>query len=149
MRELRFPTRMIEEVKTLVYLHLRFHTFRLGWTDRAVRRYVRDAGPLLGTLNALVRSDCTTRNPRKAAQLDKRMDDLEEWISDLSSREELKQLRPALDGNEVMKHLNLKPGRIVGEALDFLMEVRLDEGEITKQEAYSRLDAWYAERQKE
>lgn len=148
MRELRFPTRLIQEVKTLVYLHLRFHTFGLGWTDRAVRRYVRDAGPLLGTLNMLVRSDCTTRNPRKAAQLDKRMDDLEEWIDDLSSREELKQLRPALDGNEVMEHLNLKPGRIVGEALDFLMEVRLDEGEIPKEEAYRRLDAWYAERQK-
>ncbi|CAN5830402.1 CCA tRNA nucleotidyltransferase [soil metagenome] len=148
MHELRFPAKLTEQVKTLVYLHLRFHTFRLGWTDRAVRRYVRDAGPLLGTLNTLVRSDCTTRNPRKAAQLDKRMDDLEEWIAELSTREELKQLRPALDGNEVMSHLGVKPGRIVGEALDVLMEVRLDEGEISKQQAYARLDAWYAERQK-
>jgi poly(A) polymerase len=148
MKELRFPSRLIEDVKTLVYLHLRFHTFRLGWTDRAVRRYVRDAGPLLNTLNTLVRSDCTTRNPRKAAQLDKRMDDLEEWIRELSTREELKQLRPALDGNEVMKHLDLKPSRTVGDALDFLMEIRLDEGEITKEEAYARLDAWYAGRQK-
>ncbi len=148
MKELRFPTRIIEEVKTLVYLHLRFHTFRLGWTDRAVRRYVRDAGPLLKTLNTLVRSDCTTRNPRKAAQLDKRMDDLEAWIAELGTREELKQLRPALDGNEVMEHLDLKPSRTVGEALDFLMEVRLDEGEIPKEEAYRRLDAWYAQRPK-
>jgi poly(A) polymerase len=148
MKDLRFPTRLVEEVKTLVYLHLRFHTFRLGWTDRAVRRYVRDAGPLLNTLNTLVRSDCTTRNPRKAAELDKRMDELEEWIRELSTREELKQLRPALDGNEVMDHLNLKPSRTVGEALDFLMEIRLDEGEISKEEAYARLDAWYAGRQK-
>jgi poly(A) polymerase len=146
MKELRFPTRLIEDVKTLVYLHLRFHTFRLGWTDRAVRRYVRDAGPLLETLNTLVRSDCTTRNPRKAAELDKRMDDLEEWIRELSTREELKQLRPALDGNEVMSHLNLKPSRAVGDALDFLMEIRMDEGEIPKEEAYARLDAWYAGR---
>ncbi|HYN98786.1 MAG TPA: CCA tRNA nucleotidyltransferase, partial [Actinomycetota bacterium] len=126
MRELRFSSRLIEDVKTLVYLHLRFHTFKLGWTDRAVRRYVRDAGPLLHTLNTLVRSDCTTRNPRKAAELDKRMDDLEAWIAELGTREELKQLRPALDGNEVMAHLGVKPGRIVGEALNFLMEVRLD-----------------------
>lgn len=145
MKELRFPTKLIEDVKTLVYLHLRFHTFRLGWTDRAVRRYVRDAGRMLNTLNALVRSDCTTRNPRKAAQLDKRMDDLEEWIVELGSREELKRLRPALDGNEVMAHLGVPPGRIVGDALDFLMEVRLDEGVITPEEAYKRLDDWYAQ----
>lgn len=145
MKELRFPTKLIEDVKTLVYLHLRFHTFRLGWTDRAVRRYVRDAGRMLNTLNALVRSDCTTRNPRKAAQLDKRMDDLEEWIVELGSREELKRLRPALDGNEVMAHLGVPPGRIVGDALDFLMEVRLDEGVITPEEAYRRLDDWYAQ----
>lgn len=142
MKELHYPARVIADVKTLVYLHLRFHTFRLGWTDRAVRRYVRDAGPLLDRLNRLVRSDCTTRNPNKARQLARRMDDLEAWIADLASREELSRLRPALDGNEVMEHLGIKPGRLVGEALDFLMEIRLDEGEITKEEAYRRLDEW-------
>ncbi|HEX2053688.1 MAG TPA: CCA tRNA nucleotidyltransferase [Actinomycetota bacterium] len=147
MKELRFPSKVIEEVKALVYLHLRFHTFRLGWTDRAVRRYVRDAGPLLDRLNRLVRSDCTTRNPAKARQLAKRMDDLEERIADLRSREELERLRPALDGNEVMAHLGIRPGRLVGDALNFLMEIRLDEGEITKEEAYRRLDRWHAERQ--
>ncbi|HVL50167.1 MAG TPA: CCA tRNA nucleotidyltransferase [Actinomycetota bacterium] len=147
MRELRYPAKIIAEVKALVYLHLRFHTFKLGWTDRAVRRYVRDAGPMLEKLNKLVRSDCTTRNPAKARQLSKRMDDLEAWIADLSSREELERLRPALDGNEVMSHLKLRPGRMVGEALDFLMEVRLDEGEIPKDEAYRRLDDWFRQRE--
>jgi poly(A) polymerase len=148
LKELRYPSKLIAEVKALVYLHLRFHTFRLGWTDRAIRRYVRDAGPLLDRLNRLVRSDCTTRNPAKARQLAKRMDELEERIADLASREELARLRPALDGNEVMEHLGIRPGRPVGEALDYLMEVRLDEGEIPKDEAYRLLDAWYRGREK-
>lgn len=147
LKELRYPTKFIEEVRLLVYLHLRLHTFELGWTDRAVRRYVRDAGPVLDKLNALVRSDCTTRNPNKARQLSKRMDDLEAWIAELSTREELASLRPALDGNEVMAHLGIKPSRLVGEAMDMLMEVRLDEGEISKEEAYRLLDDWYRERQ--
>lgn len=147
LKQLRFPGKIVEEVKQLVYLHLRFHTFRLGWSDRAVRRYVRDAGDQLERLNKLTRADCTTRNPNKARQLSKRMDDLEERIIDLSSREELASLRPALDGNEVMTHLNLKPGRVIGEALDFLMEVRLDVGEIDKQQAYRRLDEWHSQRE--
>jgi poly(A) polymerase len=146
LKELRYPSRVVDEVKQLVYLHLRFHTFRLGWTDRAVRRYVRDAGPSLDRLNKLVRADCTTRNPNKARQLSRRMDLLEERIADLRSREELERLRPALDGNEVMARLGFSPGPIVGEALDFLMELRLDEGELDKEEAYRRLDDWYAER---
>lgn len=149
LKELRYPSKVVEEVKQLVYQHLRFHTFRLGWSDRAVRRYVRDAGPLLERLNKLVRADCTTRNPNKARQLSKRMDDLEERIVDLSSREELASLRPALDGNEVMVHLGIKPGRVIGDALDFLMEIRLDEGEIDKDEAFRRLDAWSLERTKD
>ena len=147
LKVLRYPSRIVDEVTQLVYLHLRFHTFSLGWTDRAVRRYVRDAGPLLDRLNKLVRADCTTRNPRKAHQLSQRMDSLEERIADLRSREELERLRPALDGYEVMDHLGLSPGPIVGEALDFLMELRLDEGELDKEEAYRRLDEWFAARQ--
>jgi poly(A) polymerase len=146
LSELRYPSRLVEEVRQLVYFHLRFHTYALGWTDRAVRRYVRDAGPLLKKLNTLVRADCTTRNPAKAARLARRMDDLEARIRDLESREGLARLRPALDGHEVMAHLGIAPGRLVGEALDFLMEIRLDEGEISKQEAERRLDEWYRQR---
>jgi poly(A) polymerase len=146
LTELRFPSRLVDEVRQLVYLHLRFHTYALGWTDRAVRRYVRDAGPLLKKLNALVRADCTTRNPAKAARLARRMDALEERIRDLESREELARLRPALDGHEVMDRLGITPGKMVGEALDFLMEIRLDEGEIDKGEALRRIDEWYRER---
>ncbi|HEU5002916.1 MAG TPA: CCA tRNA nucleotidyltransferase [Actinomycetota bacterium] len=145
MRELRFPGSVIAEVRQLVYLHLRLHTYRLGWTDKAVRRYVRDAGALLGKLNTLVRSDCTTRNERKAAQLSARMDQLEERIRELAAREELMALRPALDGVQVMEHLGIRPGPRVGQALAFLMEIRLDEGEIGEEEAYQRLDGWWAE----
>lgn len=147
LKELRYPIKTVEQVRQLVYLHLRLHSFQLGWTDRAVRRYVRDAGPQLERLNKLIRSDCTTRNPRKARQLESRMDDLEAWIADLCAREEMGRLRPALDGNEVMKHLGIPPGRLVGEALDYLMEVRLDEGEVTKEQAYALLDSWYRDRE--
>jgi poly(A) polymerase len=146
MRALHYPTEDIEQVSRLVELHLRFHTYKMGWTDSAVRRYIRDAGPLLDRLNELTRCDCTTRNVAKARALSRRMDDLVERIADLEQREELAALRPDLDGNEVMARLGLKPSRAVGEALDFLLELRLDEGPLSKEEAGRRLDEWWAAR---
>jgi poly(A) polymerase len=139
---LRYPHDVVEDVTQLVFLHLRFHTYRMGWTDSAVRRYVRDAGPLLERLNELTRSDCTTRNAKKAAALARRMDELESRIAELQDKEELAKIRPSLDGNEVMKFLDVPPGPIVGEALKFLLEIRLDEGPLEKDEAYARLAAW-------
>ncbi|HEX3426955.1 MAG TPA: CCA tRNA nucleotidyltransferase [Acidimicrobiales bacterium] len=146
MRALRYPTQDIEEVTQLVELHLRFHTYRMGWTDSAVRRYVRDAGPLLERLNELTRCDCTTRNAAKARTLARRMDELEERIGELREREELAAMRPDLDGNEVMEHLGLKPGRDVGAALSFLLDLRLDQGPLSKDEATRRLDEWWSAR---
>lgn len=143
LRQLRYPTRIVEEVGELVYLHMRFHTYRMGWSDKAVRRYVRDAGALLPKLNALVRADCTTRNPDKARRLSQRMDELEKRIQELAASEELARLRPALDGHEVMAHLGIEPGPRVKEALDFLMDMRLDEGELSKEEAFRRLTEWW------
>jgi len=146
MQALRYPTEEVEQVSRLVELHLRFHTYRMGWTDSAVRRYVRDAGPLLDRLNELTRSDCTTRNPRKAEALARRMDQLEARIAELREQEELAAIRPDLDGVEVMEHLGIGPGREVGEALRFLLELRLDEGPLGEEEARRRLDTWWAGR---
>lgn len=146
MEALRYPQDVTDQVAGLVELHLRFHTYKLGWSDRAVRRYVRDAGALLEDLNELTRCDCTTRNVRKAAELDRRMDQLEERIVALRAQEDLSRLRPALDGVAVMELLGIAPSRAVGEALDFLMEIRLDEGEISPEEAAARLRAWWEER---
>ncbi len=129
----------------LVELHLRFHTYRLGWTDKAVRRYVRDAGPLLDELNELTRCDCTTRNAAKSRALSRRMDELEARIAELRELEELDALRPDLDGNQVMELLGIGPGRAVGQALTYLMELRLDEGPLGEQEASARLREWWAE----
>jgi poly(A) polymerase len=117
-------------VTELVALHLRFHTYRLGWSDSAVRRYVRDAGDLLSELNVLTRCDSTTRNERKARTLSRRMDDLELRIDELAEAEEMAKIRPDLDGKAVMDHLGIGPGREVGEALSFLLEIRLDDGPI-------------------
>ena len=136
----------VEAVTSLVALHLRFHGYDQGWTDAAVRRYVTDAGPLLGELNVLTRCDCTTRNERKAAQLSKRMDDLEERIAELAAAEELASIRPELDGDRVMEVLGIGPGREVGAALKFLLDIRLDEGLIGDDEAQRRLQEWWAER---
>jgi poly(A) polymerase len=146
MQALRYSADDVEAVTRLVELHLRFHTYQMGWTDSAVRRYVRDAGPLLRELNLLTRCDCTTRNARKAQQLSARMDELEARIADLEEREELAALRPELDGHAVMQHLALAPGPDVGAALDFLLELRLDEGIVGVEEATRRLDAWWDER---
>jgi poly(A) polymerase len=146
MQALRYPTDEVEEVATLVELHLRFHTYRMGWTDSAVRRYVRDAGPLLDKLNELTRCDCTTRNPRKAEALARRMDQLEARIAELRDQEALDAIRPDLDGRQVMAHLGVAPGRVVGDALAYLLELRLEEGPLGEEEATRRLDAWWQDR---
>ncbi len=145
MKALRYSHEMVDDVSRLVFLHLRFHTYGMGWTDSAVRRFVRDAGPLLEDLIELTRCDCTTRNQRKADALARRMDDLEERIAELQRSEELAAIRPDLDGREVMEHLGIAPGRDIGRALAFLLEIRLDEGPLDKDEAFRRLDAWWAE----
>jgi poly(A) polymerase len=146
LRALRYPSDVVAAVTKLVYLHLRIHTYAMGWTDKAVRRYVRDAGDLLDDLNHLQRCDCTTRNPKRAAALARRMDELERRIAELREQEELDAIRPPLDGRQVMEYLGVPPGRIVGEALEFLLDARLDEGPIGEDDAYARLDAWARDR---
>lgn len=147
MEALRYPSDDIEIVAGLVALHLRFHTYGMGWTDKAVRRYVRDAGPLLERLNELTRCDCTTRNEAKARALGRRMDELERRIDELRAREELDAIRPDLNGTQVMGRLGIGPGRAVGEALAYLLDLRLDEGPLGEEEAGRRLDEWWAARQ--
>ena len=145
MQALRYANDDVDTVCELVNLHLRFHTYRLGWTDRAVRRYVRDAGPLLDRLNELTRCDCTTRNANKARALARRMDELEDRIAALREQEELDAIRPDLDGAQVMAELDLPPGPAVGRALAHLLELRMDEGPLGEDEARRRLRAWWAE----
>jgi len=146
MEQLRYSTEDVATVTRLVELHLRFHTYKLGWTDRAIRRYVRDAGEHLERLNELTRCDCTTRNVRRARELGARMDELELRIAELREREALDAMRPELDGTEVMARLGIPAGRDVGEALAFLLDLRLDEGVLGPAEAGRRLDAWWAAR---
>jgi poly(A) polymerase len=143
LTSLRYSHDDIEAITELVALHLRFHTYQMGWTDSAVRRYVRDAGQWLHELNVLTRCDCTTRNERKAAALSRRMDELETRIAELAEKEELAALRPELDGRRVMELLGIPPGRDVGEALAMLMEIRLDEGLIGAEAAETRLREWW------
>ncbi len=146
LRALRYSREDVEAVSRLVYLHMRPHTFKMGWTDRAVRRYVRDAGELLDRLNALVRSDVTTRNEKKARQIRRRIDELEERITDLRQREELDAIRPPIDGHRVMEILGLDPGPEVGRAMDFLLEHRLDHGPYSEEEAEALLREWAQKR---
>ena len=147
MKALKYSAEDVEAVTALVELHLRFHTYSMGWTDAAVRRYVRDAGPLLAELNVLTRCDCTTRNEKKALMLSRRMDELESRIDELAEQEQLAAMRPELDGVAVMSLLDMKPGRDVGRALDFLMEIRLEEGLLGEEEATRRLREWWAAQQ--
>jgi len=148
MRALRFSGDETDAVAQLVELHLRFHGYGDGeWTDSAVRRYVRDAGDQLERLHILTRADCTTRNRRKAERLRRSYDDLEARIARLSEQEELAAIRPDLDGTQIMRLLDIPPGRDVGAAYAFLLEQRLDEGPLGEEEATRRLLAWWAERE--
>jgi poly(A) polymerase len=147
LKALRFDNDTIDAVSRLIELHLRFFGYAdQAWSDSAVRRYVRDAGSELARLHILVRADVTTRNRRKADRLSFAYDDLEARIAELSEQEELDKMRPDLDGEAIMQILGISPGREVGEAYRFLLEMRLDEGELGAEEATRRLKSWWASR---
>jgi poly(A) polymerase len=143
---LRFPKDVIGDVSTLVALHLRFHGYGKGeWTDSAVRRYARDAGSQLERLHILTRADCTTRNRRKAAALARSYDDIERRIEKLAEQEELDRIRPDLDGNEIQEILDVEPGPVIGRAYRYLLELRLENGPMSKEDATDALRTWAAE----
>ncbi|KRE39086.1 CCA tRNA nucleotidyltransferase [Janibacter sp. Soil728] len=147
LKALRFDKATTQSVARLVELHLRFHGYGDGqWSDSAVRRYVTDAGPHLERLHRLTRADCTTRNQRKATRLRQAYDDLEVRIDELLEQEELGKVRPDLDGNEIAEVLGIAPGPVLGEAYRHLLQVRLDEGPLDKQEAAQRLRTWWTAR---
>jgi poly(A) polymerase len=146
LKALRYSNEIIDQVSQLVFLHLRFYGYRTSeWTDSAVRRYVVDAGPLLPRLHKLVRSDCTTRNKRKAADLASAYDALEARIAELRAKEELDAIRPDLDGNEIMAVLGIPPGPLVGKAYKHLLALRMEHGPLGHDRAVSELRSWYAE----
>lgn len=145
MTALGYDDEVVDEVSELVRLSGRFKGYAEGWSDSAVRRYARDAGPLLGRLNALVRSDCTTRNQQKVADLQSAIDDLERRIADLAEEERRAAERPQIDGQAVMAHLGTGGGRHVGDILRMLLEVKRVEGELPDDEVYRRVDAWWTE----
>lgn len=146
LKSLRYPNEVVHAVENIIRLHHRFHTYRLGWSDSAVRRYVRDAGSLLDKLNLLVRADCTTRNAVKAKRLAARMDELEDRISELAQQEEIHKMRPDLDGGQIVAYLGIPPSRAIGEARQFLLEARVEDGPLGEDEAYRRLHGWARER---
>ncbi|NED95481.1 CCA tRNA nucleotidyltransferase [Phytoactinopolyspora alkaliphila] len=148
LTKLRYPASVVDAVSKLTELHLRFHGYGTGqWTDSAVRRYVRDAGDLLEQLHVLTRSDCTTRNPRKAQALQRSYDDLENRIERLQEEEELAKIRPDLDGNQIMSILGIEPGPLVGKASKHMLEVRMDKGPLSEDDARAELLKWWAEQQ--
>jgi poly(A) polymerase len=144
LKELRYSNEVIDQVSLLVELHLRFHGFSGGeWTDSAIRRYVTDAGEELLRLHKLTRADCTTRNKKKADALQASYDQLEKRIAEVAEHEELKAIRPDLDGTEIMELLNLKPGRLVGEAYKHMLEIRMEQGPLDKEDAIKELMKWW------
>ncbi len=142
LEELRYPRAVIDDVSRLVELHLRPHTLKMGWTDSAVRRYVRDAGPLLGDLNELVRCDVTTVNRRRAGAIRNRIDRLEDRIGELQKQEDLNRLRAPVNGHQIMSYLGIPPGRPVGEIMRLLLERRIDEGPYPAREALELARQW-------
>ena len=142
LKALRYPREVVDEVSRLVFLHLRPHTLKMGWTDSAVRRYVRDAGSLLPYLNELVRCDVTTANPRRARAIQNRIDELEERIAELSQKEEISRLRPPIDGHQVMAYLGIGPGPNIGDIMELMLERRIDEGPYGAPDAYAMVREW-------
>jgi poly(A) polymerase len=142
LKALRYPKDIVDDVSRLVFLHLRPHTLKMGWTDSAVRRYVRDAGPLLERLNELVRSDVTTANPRRERTVQNRINELEERIAELGAKEEISRLRAPIDGYQVMEYLGIGPGPLIGDIMGLMLERRIDEGPYGVGEAYAMVRDW-------
>lgn len=148
LKELRFDSKTIDEVSALVFLHLRFHGYGTGeWTDSAVRRYIRDAGELLTHLHVLTRADCTTRNKRKAEQLAATYGSLEVRIEQLKAQEELDKIRPDLNGQQIMELLGIKPSKLVGQAYEYLLELRMERGPLGAEEATKELLNWASDKE--
>jgi poly(A) polymerase len=147
MRALEYDQQMVDDVTELVRLSGRFKGYTDGWSDSAVRRYARDAGHLLGDLNALIRSDCTTRNRAKVAALQAAIDQMEERIKTLAEADRRAAERPLLDGDEVMRHLDIPPGRDVGLAVRYLLDEKRAGRTPDRDAAIARLDEWWARRQ--
>lgn len=143
LQALRYPRLVIDDVCRLVELHLRPHTLKMGWTDSAVRRYVRDAGPLLADLNELVRCDVTTANRRRATAIQNRIDRLEERIAELKKQEDLDRLRAPVNGHQIMSYLGIPPGPEVGEIMKILLERRIEEGPYPATEALEAARQWH------
>jgi poly(A) polymerase len=143
MTKMDFDEKTVNDVTRLVFLSGRFKGYANGWSDSAVRRYARDAGPLLGDLNHLVRSDTTSRNPRTVASLHRNLDHLEQRIADLAREDAKARERPDLSGDEVMEYLSLPPGPDVGKALAFLMKIKRTEGTLDREMLLKRLDRWW------
>lgn len=143
---LGFDESLVDNVSELVRMSGRFKGYSDGWSDSAVRRYAREAGPLLGDLNHLIRCDCTTRNARKLEGIQAAMDDLERRIGELAEADRLAAERPDMDGADVMEYLGISPGPAVGEAVRMLLELKRSEGTLDREELESRLDTWWAAR---
>ena len=146
LAQLGYPDEVVEDVAELVRLSGRFKGYADGWSDAAVRRYAREAGPLLGYLNELVRADCTTRNRRKAADLQHHVDELEARIAHLAEAERRAAERPLIDGNAVKERYGVGPGPRVGAALKFLLELKRTEPDLDLEATQARLDQWWADR---
>jgi len=142
MKALRYPKEVVDDVSRLVFLHLRPHTLKMGWTDAAVRRYVRDAGPLLDRLNELVRSDVTTANPRRQRSIQNQIDELENRIAELGEKEEISRLRAPIDGHQVMGYLGIGPGPHIGDIMGLMLERRIEEGPYNTATAYAMVRDW-------
>ncbi len=135
MKRLKYDKRTTSDVALLVENHLRPHTFKMGWTDSAVRRYIIDAGDLMSELNELVRADITTKNKEKYEEINKYLDEMEVRIKEVTEKEELSKLRPPISGDEIMEMFNLEPGPVVGKIMKALYEQRINDGEVSKEEA--------------
>ena len=143
LKELRFPVKTVEKIKALINFHMRFHTYRLGWTDKAVRKYVREVGPEnISLVSTLVKADCTTQNPALAQKYSRLLDELEKRVATLEAQEESADMRAPIDGKEIMEFLKIDPGPTVGKVLNMLLEARLEGRVRTKKEAYDLTQEW-------
>ena len=143
LKGLKYDNKTIEDIALLVEQHLRPHTFKMGWTDSAVRRYIVDAGHMLEDLNELVRADVTTKNKTKAKEIYENLDEMEKRIEEVKAKEELSKIRPALSGDEIMEHFNIQPGPKVGVIMKALYEQRINDGEVSKEDALKLAEETY------
>ena len=129
LERLKADRTTLSSVSRIVDLHLRPETYEPDWTDSAVRRLMLEADGVLDDLLDLAAADVTSAREHKQRAAARRIELPRAHINRLESERALAEFKSPLDGEELMRLFDRRPGRWIATIKDHLRELVLD-GEL-------------------